>query len=210
MRNHDKTQYIRGMCLLFALGSFGCGGSEEAKTYDERVYDEAPEPETSLAEGQTTAPDALFQGNLDLSNGSLHGQIGDVFVDHDVNFLDGYHEDELSIVMMQTGPHDSSFAMTLIEFVGGLDHPTFTPGERVQFDLQDLQDVESDEAFVQVIGCSGDDPNDWAFDDSAQQVTISVTEGSQENEVVIQYTARFVNLMGGSHLVTGMFESSLY
>lgn len=209
MRQTNSNEKVILACLVASMCTMGCGGTQEAPAYDEREYEEAAPESVSLIEMQTENPEAFFQGNLDLSDGSLHGQIGDVFVDHETDLMDGYHEDDLTLVMMQTGPNDASYAMTVLEFVGGLDHPSFAIGENSRFNLYDQYELESGDAFVQVLGCSGDNPNDWEYDNSAQDVSITVSEGSNEDQVVIQYTARFMTLLGESHLVTGQFETAL-
>jgi len=204
----NKYQYKQGMLMTPVVGVLlltGCGGDRESEGYSERVY-ASSSLNSNIQVGQEFASDESFEGNMELSNGSLHGQVGDVFVNDNAPSIDGYHEQELTSIYIRTEADHSLFAMTILEIHGGVSHIDLAAGETVTYDIVDQYEPTDDETFIQVIGCSGEDPSDWEYDESARTVTISVEEGTIEGHARYQYTAKFVDRAGEGALVTGEFD----
>ncbi len=206
----NKYRCKQSMLMIPVVGVLlltGCGGERESEGYSESVYVNSS-LHSNIQGGQDFARDESFEGNMDLSNGSLHGQVGDVFVNDNAASIDGYNEQELTSIYIRTEADHSLFAMTILEIHGGISHTDLAAGETVTYDIADQYEPTEDEAFIQVIGCSGEDPSDWEYDESARTVTISVEEGSIEGHARYQYTAKFVDRAGEGTLVTGEFDSA--
>jgi hypothetical protein len=204
----NKYLYRQSLLISSVVGVLllvGCGGEQEAEGYSESEYESLPQA-TNTQEDLDFERNDSFAGNMNLSNGALHGQVGTVFVHENAAATDGYQEQGLTIIFISAETDQSLFAMTMLEFHGGLSDFDLAAGESVTYNIYDKYEVTNGETFVQVVGCSGEDPSDWEYDESAQSVTLLVEEGDLEGHMTYQYTARFVDALGVEALVTGEFD----
>jgi hypothetical protein len=159
-------------------GRFGTPGQEFQENVDPENPGEAP---------------TFVAGDLELSNGNMEGEIGAVrgFGDHEVVGLEGWSESTYASVFT-TALGDNGAGMSIVEVSGGFFHPDLAPGTTRTYESTDYP--AAGEAFVYVIGCSGDTVGDWDFDREADSTTISVEENADDPQILdIQYTARFSN-----------------
>jgi hypothetical protein len=161
--------------LAAAAALVGC---MDQNTYYDGYADEGME----LIESE----DWVDYGNLDLVDGELRGDIGDVRgLDQEADLRNGYGDEGYASVEVHANNRDGA-AMNLLEVWGGLDQ--LEPGTQQTYRPEDT-DYDSDRLSVQVIGCSGPDVYDWSYDEPADEVEVVVTE-DEPGVRRVEYTAR--------------------
>lgn len=129
-----------------------------------------------------------FGDPLHLVDGWLEGEIGPVAgIEHEASVLEGYDDGSFADVQViaQTERGD---AMTWLEIVGGMEHPDLVPGFQKTFRLQDF-DYDARQLQVQAVNCAGEMYN-WDYDAPADEVDISVEEGSTPEILRVNFTTR--------------------
>lgn len=100
------------------------------------------------------------------------------------------------------------WAMTQFSVSGSLHHPRLVPGARLVFNAQTRASYGGSAGatalYVSVLGCSGPRRNQYTYDHSADEVTISVSEGPAPETRRIDFDAKFTGTGGEQH-VTGSF-----
>ncbi len=127
-------------------------------------------------------------GNLDLTNGYLSGDMGEVrgFEGAATSAYGSYYGDyvDMQITTTRSGQYS---AMALVGLSGGLDNPALVPGARLHF-----ANYGTDQGVtMSVTGCSGPREGSWAFDAPAEDVTLEVSEGSIEGNLLLDFDATF-------------------
>lgn len=146
--------------------------------------------------------------NLQLSGASLRGNVGDVGVDGDAAWVDGYADGEYASVYTTVDEAMNGAVMTIVDFEGGLSHASLAPGSRTVYNADDLYTRSSGDLFVTVIGCSGPNAGAWEFDQTADVVTIDVIEDPDSDSArLFEYTARFDDGYAEPSVVTGRFRA---
>jgi hypothetical protein len=143
-------------------------------------------------------------GNLDVLSSTLRGTLGGVAVDHDAAAT-GFAEEGYTTIYNNVDVAQNGAVMTIVDIIGGLEHPSFVPGFRATYAADDFYGLDASAAFVNVIGCSGQTAGAWDYDSGAESVAISIDEGSAPETVLVTYTARFGGV--SSNIVTGAFEA---
>lgn len=83
--------------------------------------------------------------------------------------------------------------MTILEIEGGLNHAGLTPGARLEHDLYE-QPREAPSLFAYVVGCAGEEPSAWDFDQVADHTSVVVSAHPDDADVLIlDYEARFTD-----------------
>jgi hypothetical protein len=126
-------------------------------------------------------------GNLDLVDGHVRGDIGDVHgLDQSAQLRNGYDDTTYASMEVHAENEDGA-AMQLLEVWGGLDR--LEPGTRQIYRPEEAS-YDEDELTVQVIGCSGPNTYDWQYDQPADEVEVVVSEGDEPGVMRLDYTAR--------------------
>ncbi len=115
-------------------------------------------------------------------NGRLAGDMGpSMRAMDDVAELNGYHDvgyTNLEVVVS----NDRGSAMALLDFMGGIDHPSLEPGASFTFTNDDNRGEASD-LNVSALACSGDQGyGQWDYDMPAERVDLDV-EATDNPEV---------------------------
>lgn len=174
-------------------------------------FEYSPDQVAAAAAAQPTWDPPTYEepGTVMVDQGTVRGDLGSVEgFSGDAWLQQAYGSPGYTSVELQT--QGSGWAtMALLSFEGGIDHGALTPGAHLEFDLQSygLTYDGTSSLFVTVVGCSGDQPNDWSFDQTATSVTIDVSAGSTPDRVRIDFTARF-DYAGRTQVITGSFEVS--
>lgn len=209
------------LTALLALAG-GCGALDEPPAAGERVVSRAEfdGPVASPTRDTTQAPVSEAQGpvmppaepqdewsddevfweeSLSVTNGSFGGAMGDHSADQwDVTFQFGYRwENGLDVTL--EGQTEEGFGMTMISFYGlDLSEP-LQPGLVLKSAPADSWDGSVPE--VSGMGCSGDDPYAWEFDEPAEEVTVELVEADDPSLVTALFEAR----LSGGQTVSGQF-----
>ena len=189
MKRILTTSSILATITCFAA----CGGTDrEVNGYNETAYafDESGENNFAWQEG--------FQGNVDVFDASLRGDIGQITQLNGDATVAGYGEEEYAdLELLTVGPSGS--AMHFLTFVGGLNHPDLVPGAHLEFSGEGDFDTDGEQLHVMSMNCSGNgDVYDWDYDMPADRVTIDVSETEDEDVVQIHYeTQSTANEFGG-------------
>lgn len=126
-----------------------------------------------------------FAGNLEVTDGALHGDIGPVRnIDTPASRLSGYQDEWYASVEVR-GRSSGAAAMNIVNIHGGLD--ALEPGMRRTFRASDYT---TDGLFVDVMNCSGEVEDAWDYDVAADEVTVEVSEGSTPDTLRVDYTTR--------------------
>jgi hypothetical protein len=91
---------------------------------------------------------------------------------------------------------EGSWAMLGLDFLGGVHHDSFAPGETLRFDNEGWQmdiDEQPKGLFVAAVGCSDPDLRDAEsmFDETASSVDVTMLPGEEED--VLHVSARFAD-----------------
>ena len=169
-------KFTTPLLVLALAASVGC--TQQSPYYDNYGDDDLEFVETD---------EWVDYGNLDLVQGYVQGDIGDVRgLDQEARLRNGYGEDTYASMEVHAENTDGA-AMHLLEIWGGLDR--LEPGTRTTFRPEDT-DYEGDELGVQVIGCAGPSPYDWRYDQPADEVEVVVSEGDEPGVMRLDYTSR--------------------
>lgn len=172
-------------------------------------FEYSPDEVTRVANGQPSWNDPYApSGTVMIDRGTVRGDMGSVRGFSGDAWLQqatggpGYGSVELQ------AQGDGWATMAMLSFDGGLDHAALVPGAHLEFDLNTYQATYdgSSGLFITVIGCAGDRPNEWSFDQSATKTTIDVSVGSAPGRLRIDFSATFDDGYGNRQTVTGSFE----
>jgi hypothetical protein len=185
------------VCALATLTvSSGCSTERSIDgTYRESVF-ESPGADGAIAFDE--------EGNLDVLSSTLRGTLGGIAVDDEARAT-GFAESGLTTIYNNVDEAENGAVMTIVDVIGGLEHPAFVPGSRFTYTADAFSDVDDDEPFVSIIGCSGVTAGAWDFDSAADSVSISIDEGSAPETILLTYTAQFTGVE--TNIVTGAFEA---
>lgn len=191
-----KTTLFSLSCAI-ALLSSGC--------LVERTYDDVNSDRLQFNDVFASS----FESNLPLRNATLAGDLGAVRGLDGVANASGFTDSTYASVE-SIGSNQSGSGMTIINFIGGIDHADLQVGSSVRSTMDDYSDGD---LHVEAIGCSGAEIYNWDFDQPADEVDVDVVEGSVEGARVINYTARWFERdtftgapTGNSQTVVGSFE----
>ncbi|MCA9562532.1 MAG: hypothetical protein KC561_03540 [Myxococcales bacterium] len=164
------------LSMAVAVLAFGCAEGDEGWADNGEGY---------FLDWQTYAP-----AQLDVRSAALRGSVGPVAgINHSASevqaWYDSYYASVYTIVDAPQGA-----VMTIFEVEGGIDQLDL--GQTYVFSGYDYtQDVS-----VQVIGCAGQAVDEWEFDQTADVVTVTVTEAP--GALLVNYTAEFSPQYGDS------------
>jgi hypothetical protein len=187
-------------CIEAALVT-GLGHEEEVDEDDEGRFDsEIFEQDVETDWADTAA---------ELQGGSLAGDMGDVQnIDDEQPMLRGWVYDGYASFEIHAQKQDGSgAAMAIVDLQGGLESPDLEAGAHFVFQSTDYADAS--ELRVTLIGCSGPSEGAWAFDQSANEVTVDVSEGSSPDSLVLDFSGTFVradDASGEQQVVVGSVE----
>ena len=155
-------------------------------------YERYGEPETNVGSLSDPFADydftALYDGQLPVAAASLIGDIGPVYgLNGTANEIYGYGDADWTSVSM-TVVGDSGAGMAMVDIYGdlsalaGIGPVEFNGYEYYEGDIS-----------VSIVGCSGPENGWWDFDQSAEDVVITVEEHPENPDVmVVAFTASFI------------------
>lgn len=147
-------------------------------------------------------------GQLPVQNGELDGSVGTVsglVADSDYD-TSGWGEPTYASIYTVGWGQDGA-AMTIVELEGGLNHPDLQPGAHLEYNIYDTSGA-NDSLFAYVVGCAGEEQNEWTFDQVADETIVDVSaHPSDANVLIIDYEASFTDWQSGeTSSVVGTFE----
>ena len=180
---------LRVTIIAFALAALAPACVEEF----EFEWDEFDGLSAYPGEGFSTNPwrdDYAYQ-DLQLLQGTLQGTIGPVVnLDHTATALNGWDDGYFTTVEV-TVHNDHNAAMAIVDIVGGLQN--LEPGMVVHGSLDERG--SSDGIQVYLTGCSGPQVGVWDYDEPAQEVVMSVAQGSNDPDTLtLSFTATLSNV----------------
>ncbi len=144
-------------------------------------------------EPATTDDYGYSSESLEVEAQSLNGDLGAVQdFDGNVYMEEGYEYNDVATMSVYSRNYEQDWnVMTAVTVEGGLDRPELEPGSTATFQNSDYTySTEVDgQLHVSVLGCSGPAAGGWDFDRTADQVTVTVEEGSDADHRVMHYTA---------------------
>lgn len=196
---------IASLCAI----TVGCAAERDIERYGDENLDvqneiDPQEPWTDPTEEPTDDWGWEYGGGLDVSGGVLNGNVGSVSVSSQ-GYTDGYQDAEYASVYTNVDEAQNGAVMTIVDFVGGMDHSDFDVGSRRVYSIDDYYSLDEGASQVTVVGCSGPTAGEWAFDQMAETVVVEVIDGPSPDTVTFEYTARFVDSFETS-VVSGSFD----
>lgn len=164
-----RPVFLLVLSLTLCLG--GCLDTDDVEP--------ATEPGTAADELLGSFADAMVTGDVAVRNATLIGNMGNVEgLRHYATAVDSYSDGRWASihVTVDTG---AGAGMTIIDV----------------WDLSQLDLAEagaSTSPGISIIGCAGDEPGMWDFDQSAEEVEVDVIENpANPDEITLDYTATF-------------------
>lgn len=154
---------------------------------DDVAVDEGRFDSEIFPEGDETTVDEA----VDMRGGTLLGDMGEVqgFED-EAPLLRGWSSEGYTNLEVHAAKADGSgAAMAIVGITGDLSDPELQPGAHLEFSAIDYPETG---LYVNLIGCSGPTEGDWQFDQSAETVTLDVSEGATPDSVTYDFTGTFV------------------
>ncbi len=194
------TTVLTSGCWEIVLGiELLASSSSGSDPYASDPYTSDPYPYYDADGGTYTEP-----STIDFTTQSLSGDLGPRTFDGGVWMESGY--DDGYYASLEVHAHDQTEdwrVMTRLDVQGGLAHPDLVPGAVLTY-RYDEPDYSGTRAYVSLLGCSGAAPEDssWDFDQSADQVTVEVQEGSTPDQRVLH----FVGTWSDGSIVDGTVE----
>lgn len=192
------TERIRWSWCVLGLAAGGCNISTTP-------------PEEDFA---NTEADWAEQAPLDLREGRLAGQMGDVDGLEDGGLtLRGYGEQGGPAVIELHAATSDGAAMAMLSVYPSLDHPSLVPGAELH--RNGAGDLYGGDLELDVLGCSGLSEGAWEFDEMADEVDVTVTDADGDDCMELTFTATFpgamtfsedVTTIGQRQTVVGSFE----
>jgi hypothetical protein len=210
--------YARSIAVaVVAAMAAACGGAgDQDSSYFDSMFDNpgnrAPDDYQTEepADDWTPPPEDPYDYDMaapvTLERGHVGGRVGEITLDRDVNQLDGYaYPDYAAVTSIAQDPNSGSI-MTIVEVLGGFDHPAIVDG--AQFQNGGWQEyTDPGEIYVGVIGCSGSDVYQWEYDSPADEVEVEIARSLENpNMLSLKYTATFANESGTPTVVSGRFD----
>lgn len=190
------TKSTLAVLSLLALAANGCVFYEYDEGWDDTAWAE---------------PSSEWYGDdaVDVRGSVIAGDVGDVTNFRGAVWLEqGYSGPGFASVEIQARNEGRAGAvMNMVSFEGGLDHPDLVPGAVLRFSRDDFRYGEAS-LHVSVLGCSGSQPNDWEYDDTADQVEVRVVDPGIEGYIQIDYVATFSH-RGRYQTIEGSFQAEL-
>ena len=182
-----------GFTILAAALMVGCIDSYDYGANDSSRF----QPDQQMNGG--------FGGNIDLTDGRMAGEIGQVAVDTTRPELNGYDDGDFAYVEV-LGAGENGVAMNIVELNGGLDHPALQDGFTQRFSYDDYFAGDESELRVMSLGCSGDEAFAWDYDQPASETEIAVLE--VEDGLQIDYVASTERIDPMTGVSTGEMQTS--
>lgn len=135
--------------------------------------------------------DPYTEGAIDFRAESLSGDLGAVRgFEGNIWQESGYEYGDVASIQVDSRNRDEGWAvMAALTVEGGLDHADLVPGAVFTFRSDDFDyGYGGERLYVSLLGCSGPADGYWEFDQTADEVTIEVQEGSTPEHRRIAYT----------------------
>lgn len=189
------TMVLNAGCweLALAIGLSDDGSSEPST---------APPPTDPYSDPYT-------EGAIDFRAETLSGDLGAVRgFEGNIWQESGYEYGDVASIQVDSRNRDEGWAvMAALTVEGGLDHPDLVPGAVFTFRGDDYgYGYDAERLYVSLLGCSGPADAYWEFDQTADEVTLQVQEGSTPDHRRIAYTGTWSD---GS-TVSGTLEYRAY
>ncbi len=164
-----------------ALALAACGVAQDATGHIETIQDNSNDDRTAPSEA--LQPDLnTYEAPLMLGDGVLAGDYGGVaFPTETVADVSGYADWGFAQIEVLAVNGDGA-GMVLLDFFE--DPRSLSPGTVMTYSWDEW------DAIVMAVGCAGAEPGDWAYDDLAAEVTVSV-EQKRPGLNVIHFVASF-------------------
>ncbi len=144
-------------------------------------------------------PDTTYVETPLLVDATQHaGTIGAVReFDGEIFMASGYsYEDWATIEVRSQNRAAGWAAMSVLHISGDLADPALQPGARLTFQNDYERGYDGASLFIDVVGCSGPEDNQWEDDIPAEEVTVTVHEGATPEQRVLHFEATFPDGMG--------------
>ncbi|MEM6957406.1 MAG: hypothetical protein AAF411_20815 [Myxococcota bacterium] len=125
---------------------------------------------------------------LDVSNASLSGSLGDVRGTSEFARIDSPWNTDREIYVDLRADVPDGVIMNGLTIEGGLD--LLQPGVSFTSSYDDYYS-DTNGLYASVIGCSGPEDNWWQYDRMAERVTVEVEPGPTPDSVEVNYEAEF-------------------
>jgi len=170
-----------GLSLILTLGTGLSGCVLDDLMGDPGYYDPPP-----------TEP--YYESNIDVKDASMVGEMGSVSdIAGPATYVDSYGDGYWANINVHS-EGTRGFAMGIVNFEGGLNHADLVPGATLRYSSTDYSydgSYDPSALRVSVTGCSGPSDGDWQFDESADEVEVKVTEGSEPGYLHFEVSAHW-------------------
>ena len=191
------------LSLAFLVGCM----AETPEIMTDKSFEDLQTSESAYANELESEPD--FYNDLQellVQNATLEGAIGPVdgIGEMAVTTQQGFGEERYAAIFT-VSESDENAAMTIVEVLGGIAHESLIAGAEFTFD--DMGISPNTDMQVLVIGCSGEEADQWDFDKPAEEVNMSVSEHPENpNMLRVNYEARYWTFNGPDTIANGSFD----